>query len=156
MFVYWNLLLQPLLVLSCTFNLHSQATVIMPLLKATSNMTLTMTGIALNSQQQCTQTTLTTSLNKTDSQKPSFLDVHFPLGQKPNFLAIFSHDFPTDLHFDTFPSFNSNEYFLDTLPPSLPIPSPSPSEGYIVGATARLKILFNWLQTWAQTHQNLS
>ena len=130
----------------------ANATVIDLLLNTTSNMTSTMTGMAIDSQQQRIQTTLTTSLNKTGSQKSSFLDVQYHLSQN-DFLAIFPYAFPKDTSYDILPMFFTNEYFPDTLPPSLPSPAHYPSKGYIVQKTARLKTLFNqvWPPNWQAT-----
>ena len=119
--------------------------VIQPPLKATSNMASTMMGMALDCQQHRTRITLTTSLDKTSSQKPCFLDVQYPLGQN-DFLTVFCHVFPKDTSCDILSTFFINEYFLDTLPPSLPSPACYPSEGYIIQKTARLKTLFNQVQ----------
>ena len=105
-------------------------------------MTSTITGIALDSQQSWTM--LTTSLGKTGSQKPSFLD---------GFSSALPIDLPIDLFLDLPPPVNSNVfddyYHEDSIPPSFFVYSPltptasSLSERYVIGATARLKKSFN-------------
>ena len=73
-------------------------------------MTSIMTGIVLDSYQQ-TQPTLTTSLDKKGSQKPSFLDVS-------------TNTTPFEQPFlDNSGVFDDN-YHEDVIPPNLPIPPP--------------------------------
>ena len=98
-------------------------------MRYTSTMTFTMTGMELDSLQQ-TQPALTTSLFKTGSQKPSFLDVFS--NPNPNATpSLFNSGFFDD------------KYHEDDLPwPTLT--DPSPSKGSIEGATSKLKNLLNW------------
>ena len=131
----WNLHLQPLLVLSCTYNPRSYS------YGHPSNFfwkaarkTSTMTGMALDCQQHHTQTTLTTSLGKTGSQEHSLLDIQHPNDHHPydinscnihgktpltknDFLAIFPNIFPNNAPTNILPLFYSTEHIPHTLPP---------------------------------------
>ena len=74
-----NLLFQPS-VLSWKYTLRSASATLHQLLLMTSNTPPTMTGIALGSIQQTSQTPLTTSLAKKGSHNSDFLD-----GDKANY-----------------------------------------------------------------------
>ena len=95
-----------------------------------------MTGMVLDSWQQ-TQPTLTTSLDKTGRQKPRFLDIS-------TCNTLFVQPFPDNSEvFD-------DDYHEDAIPTNLtvfspPTPTvPSPSEGFIAGAMAKMKKSLNW------------
>ena len=113
-------------------------------------MASTMTGMTLDCQKHHTQTTLTTSLGKTGSRKHSLSDVQPPNDknsygmtsscQQNDFLTVFPNAFPKNPPNDILPRFNT-EYILHTLPLSLLIPAPFPSEGSIVQKKAKLKTL---------------
>ena len=118
----------------------------------------TMTDMELDSIQQTTQATLTTSLAKKGSQKSSFLDI-FPFETNPTSSVNDSTPVMTPpLKSGFFDDKIHEEYIPLNSPSPLPAPRPNPTAPYpsaasIAGAMARLKNLLNQLPV--QTNQIL-